>query len=243
MTRREGEVTIKGSIAYAPQNPFLPPFAKISCRMNTTEHSITWSSKLVLLLRKWERRVRFLAVVSLLSKKTTTSSLTKNRLLPSLRNFDTKQASPNSSLPLFTPLATPSHTKSTVALSTSLPNRIKGVVAGSKYAVCQYKVARDRLPSAIAITPGPGHRLSALRQMNIRGMRDLNRGMRMLSGSVSGGVPIATGPGAGAGLSMWDLRDHLEGSSGVKLMTLTLDGAREHLCPLFVPSLRSFDLK
>ncbi|KAJ3899529.1 hypothetical protein F5879DRAFT_993711 [Lentinula edodes] len=126
------------------------------------------------------------------------------------------------------------------------PTRDSGVVAGSKYAVCQYKVARDRLPSAIAITPGPGHRLSALRQMNIRGMRDLNRGMLstgMLSGSVSGGVPIATGPGAGAGLSMWDLRDHLEGSSGVKLMTLTLDGAREHLCPLFVPSLRSFDLK
>ncbi|KAJ3885904.1 hypothetical protein GG344DRAFT_91110 [Lentinula edodes] len=35
-----------------------------------------------------------------------------------------------------------------------ITNRIKGVVAASKYAICQYNVARDRLPSAIAITPG-----------------------------------------------------------------------------------------
>ncbi|KAJ4492696.1 ATP phosphoribosyltransferase [Lentinula edodes] len=35
-----------------------------------------------------------------------------------------------------------------------ITNRIKGVVAAGKYAICQYNVARDRLPTAIAITPG-----------------------------------------------------------------------------------------
>ncbi|KAJ3880104.1 ATP phosphoribosyltransferase-domain-containing protein [Lentinula edodes] len=39
-------------------------------------------------------------------------------------------------------------------LITLITNRIKGVVAASKYAICQYNIARDRLPSAIAITPG-----------------------------------------------------------------------------------------
>ncbi|KAJ3735909.1 hypothetical protein DFJ43DRAFT_1054947 [Lentinula guzmanii] len=35
-----------------------------------------------------------------------------------------------------------------------ITNRIKGVVAANKYAICQYNVARDRLPAVIAITPG-----------------------------------------------------------------------------------------
>ncbi|KAJ4482445.1 ATP phosphoribosyltransferase [Lentinula aciculospora] len=35
-----------------------------------------------------------------------------------------------------------------------ITNRIKGVVAAGKYAICQYNVSRDRLSSAIAITPG-----------------------------------------------------------------------------------------
>jgi len=33
-------------------------------------------------------------------------------------------------------------------------NRIKGVVAASKYAICQYNVPREKLSAAIAITPG-----------------------------------------------------------------------------------------
>ncbi|KIK69915.1 hypothetical protein GYMLUDRAFT_34316 [Collybiopsis luxurians FD-317 M1] len=40
------------------------------------------------------------------------------------------------------------------ALINLITNRIKGVVAAGKYAVCQYNVPREKLPDAIAITPG-----------------------------------------------------------------------------------------
>jgi len=35
-----------------------------------------------------------------------------------------------------------------------ITNRIRGVIAASKYAICQYNVSRDRQAAAIAITPG-----------------------------------------------------------------------------------------
>ncbi|KAJ3769492.1 hypothetical protein FB446DRAFT_747726 [Lentinula raphanica] len=35
-----------------------------------------------------------------------------------------------------------------------ITNRIKGVVAANRYAICQYNVPRDRLPTVVAITPG-----------------------------------------------------------------------------------------
>lgn len=35
-----------------------------------------------------------------------------------------------------------------------ITSRIRGVVAASKYAICQYNVSRDQLAAAVAITPG-----------------------------------------------------------------------------------------
>ncbi|KAK0449607.1 ATP phosphoribosyltransferase [Desarmillaria tabescens] len=39
-------------------------------------------------------------------------------------------------------------------LIAQITSRIAGVVAASKYAICQYNIRRDRVPEAVAITPG-----------------------------------------------------------------------------------------
>ncbi|KAG7446993.1 ATP phosphoribosyltransferase [Guyanagaster necrorhizus] len=39
-------------------------------------------------------------------------------------------------------------------LISQITSRIAGVVAASKYAICQYNISRDKVPEAVAITPG-----------------------------------------------------------------------------------------
>jgi ATP phosphoribosyltransferase len=45
----------------------------------------------------------------------------------------------------------PDHLNATIALVTA---RVRGVIAASRYVICQYNIRRDKLPAATTITPG-----------------------------------------------------------------------------------------